>query len=218
MSDPVDVWALRLSEEHDDRRGPARRGLLSEILGSYGLGTPELDRTCRLCGHPDHGKPRLVGSSDLDLSIAHTGSALAVAVGRRHTVGIDVETMDRLRFDLRSARGVFTTAESALLARGKDWRLSTLALWTRKEAVLKAIGWGLTYPLDEVRVADPGTAIFDGTAFELEVEGEAFGVVTFLLATNEVLSIAAARPWPGVRWAGVGKPSVPGSPSVQVPS
>lgn len=201
MSDPVDVWALRLPEEDEDRRGPARRGLVSEILGSYGLGMPELDRACRLCGHLDHGKPRLIASSDLDLSIAHARSALAVAVGRGQTVGIDVETTDRLRFDLRSARGVFTTGESALLARAEDWRLSTLALWTRKEAVLKATGWGLTYPLDQVRVADLGTEMFDGTAFELEVDGQAFGVATFLLATGEVLSLAAASPWPGVRWA-----------------
>ena len=201
VSDPVDVWVLRLTEDDHDRHGAASGGLLAEVLRNYGMGTPELDRRCRLCGHPDHGKPRLVGSADLDLSITHAGSTLVVAVGRSHTVGIDVETADRLRFDLRSAGGVFTTAESALIAREQHWRLSTVALWTRKEAVLKAIGWGLAYPLDEVRVAAPGTAVFDGTAFEVEVDGEAFGVATFLLASGEVLSVAAASPWPGVRWA-----------------
>ena len=201
VSDPVDVWVLRLTEDDHDRHGAARSAVLLQVLRNYGVRTPELDRRCRLCGHPEHGKPCLVGSCDLELSTAHTRSAVAVAVGRGHTVGIDVETTDRLRFDLRSARGVFTTAESALIAREQDWRLATLALWTRKEAVLKAIGWGLAYPLAEVRVAALGTAVFGGTAYEVEVEGEAFGVTTFLLASGEVLSVAAASPWPGVRWA-----------------
>lgn len=200
MTDGVDVWVLRLAGEHEDRRAAAGADLLAEVVRSYGLGRPELDRTCRLCGHADHGKPRLVGVPDLDLSVAHAGSALAVAVGRGCTVGVDVESMDRLRFDLRPAQGMFSAAEGAVLAGEEDWRLPTLAVWTRKEAVLKAIGWGLAYPLDQVTVAEPGTVMLDGEVFELEVEGDAFGVATFLLGGGEVLSVAAATPWPGLRW------------------
>ena len=198
MIGPVDVWAQRL----DDDGAPAREAFLSEVVGSYGLGPPRSDRNCRLCGHPDHGKRRLVGSSGLDLSVAHAGSVIAVAVGRGRTVGVDVETMDRLRVDLRSAGSVFTAAESTLLAKAEDWPRLTLAVWTRKEAVVKATGWGLVYPLDEVAVADPGTAILDGDVFEVEVEGATFGVATFVLGGGEVLSVAATTPWPDVRWRG----------------
>ena len=206
MSDPVDVWAVRLPGEEDQRRASARADLLWQVARSYGLGPPELDRTCRLCGHPDHGKPHLVGAPDFDISIAHAASALAVAVGRGHTVGVDIETMERLRFDLRSARGVFSPAESAVLAREQDWRVATLALWTRKEAVVKAIGWGLVHPLDQVTVTDSRTSMLDGEVFELEVEGTAFGVATFVLDGGEVLSVAATSPWPGVRWRSVAPP------------
>lgn len=200
---PVDVWTRRLPDGDPDRRARGREDLLSEVVRSYGLGSARLDRRCRLCGHSDHGKPRLVDSAEFDLSIAHAGAALVVAVGRGSTVGVDVETTDRLRFDLRSAGGVFSASESVLLAQAKDWRLLSLALWTRKEAVVKATGWGLVYPLDQVTVAGPGTAVFDGDVFELEVEEGAFGVATYVLRDGEVLSIAAASPWPGVRWCGV---------------
>jgi phosphopantetheinyl transferase (holo-ACP synthase) len=206
VSEPVDVWALRLPAGADQRRASARANLLSEVVGNYGLGA-ELDRTCRLCGHPDHGKPHLVGAPDFDLSLAHAGPTMAVAIGRGRTVGVDVETMDRLRFDLRSARGVFTPPESAVLAKEPDWRLPTLALWTRKEAVVKAIGRGLAHPLDRVTVADPGTSMLDGEVFELEVEGAAFAVATFVLGGGEVLSVATTIPWPGVRWRDMARSS-----------
>lgn len=198
MNGPVDIWARHLS----DGGAPAQQAFVSEIVESYGLGPPRFDRTCRLCGHPSHGKPRLVGSSDLDLSLAHAGSFVAVAVGRGRTVGVDVETADRLRFDLRSARGVFSAAESAALAGADDWPRLTLALWTRKEAVVKAIGWGLAYPLPEVTVANRATPVLDGEVFPVEVEGDVFGVATFVLSGGEVLSVVATTPWPGVRWRG----------------
>jgi 4'-phosphopantetheinyl transferase len=200
VNDPVDLWAVRLPDRDGDRRARARQDLLSEVVRSYGLPTAELDRTCRFCGDPRHGKPRLVGSPDVDLSIAHAGSLLVVAAGRGRTVGVDVETIDRLRVDLRPARGIFTASESAALVDADDWRLLTLTLWTRKEAVLKAIGRGLAHPLDQVPVTDPATSVLDGEVFDVEVEGSALGVATFMVGNGEVLSVAAARPWPGVRW------------------
>ncbi len=198
MNAPVDVWVRR----RPNGGAPDRAAFLAEVVESYGLGPPRFDRTCRICGHPNHGKPRLVGSSDLDLSLAHAGSLVAVAVGRGRTVGVDVETRDRLRVDLRSAGGVFTGAESALVAQAEDWTLLTLALWTRKEAVVKAIGWGLAYPLNEVTVADPATPILEGEVFEVEVAADVFTVATLVLSGGEVLSIAVNAPWPGVRWRG----------------
>ncbi len=194
MSAPVDVW-VRVPD--GDAWG--RERFLSEVVQTYGM-TPRFDRTCRLCGHPDHGKPHLVGSSDLDVSLARAGPVAVVAVGQRRTVGVDVETVDRLRVDLRSAAGVFSAEESVVLSQASDWRLLTLVLWTRKEAVVKATGKGLTYPLDQVTVAGRGTALLDGQVFEVDVEGDSFGVATFMLGGGEVVSLAVTTPWPGVRW------------------
>ena len=48
-----------------------------------------VDRECDQCGRP-HGRPRVTGS-DIQVSVAHSGDVVAVALTRLAPVGIDVE-------------------------------------------------------------------------------------------------------------------------------
>jgi 4'-phosphopantetheinyl transferase len=122
-----------------------------------------LDRTCRQCGRP-HGKPAVRGGA-LELSVAHSGDLVAVAVAAA-PVGVDVERLDGRRYELGGgdldsvARMVLAEPERAALAAvhpsGRD--RAFLVAWTRKEAVTKATGDGLRVPFGDIVVATDAAA------------------------------------------------------------
>jgi 4'-phosphopantetheinyl transferase len=122
-----------------------------------------LDRTCRHCGRP-HGKPA-VRSGDIELSVAHSGDLVAVAVAAA-PVGVDVEQLDGRGYELGGgdpdalARVVLADEERAALAAvGPSGRARAfLVAWTRKEAVTKATGDGMRVPFSDVVVATDAAA------------------------------------------------------------
>jgi 4'-phosphopantetheinyl transferase len=110
-------------------------------------GSVSVDRRCGDCGGP-HGRP-LVPGSDLDVSVAHSGSRVAVAVSSVGAVGVDIEHRAAGRL-LPAAEQVLTGSEP--LSRPEDF----LTYWCRKESVVKATGDGLRISLRKVVVSAPG--------------------------------------------------------------
>ena len=114
-----------------------------------------VDRRCRSCG-AQHGKPRLPAHPDLDVSIAHAGEHVAVALACGPRVGVDVE---RLRdIDASAlAQSTFARDEAAALAAlpAVEREAAFLRLWTRKESIVKALGVGIT---DDFAAVSPQTA------------------------------------------------------------
>ena len=107
-----------------------------------------LDRRCSRCGRP-HGRPHLHGTG-LQLSIAHSGDVVAIALTRVAAAGVDVEELRD--FDHAAlARRVLSPAEASGVASSADF----LRCWARKEALLKATGDGLAAPLGEVDLGSP---------------------------------------------------------------
>jgi 4'-phosphopantetheinyl transferase len=114
-------------------------------------------------GHPDpaslqfsytaHGKPELAGphAGKLHFNLSHTDALLVLAVDRRHAVGVDVEAVTRNVELLALAKRYFAAHEYAELAELDEsaQRERFFALWTLKEAWLKARGLGLHIPLDD---------------------------------------------------------------------
>jgi phosphopantetheinyl transferase len=106
---------------------------------------------CGLRFEPDtSGRPVLVGAPPgMDVNVAHTaGAALVGVVGEGH-IGVDIELLRAVRGGLERYRGGFSSAEWATIEEAPDPDAQLLTIWTRKEAVLKAIGVGL-----RVRLAD----------------------------------------------------------------
>lgn len=131
------------------------RRVLGARLGMEPSRVP-LDRTCPECGEP-HGRPRL--RRPIHISVSHAGTRVAVAVGPL-PVGVDVERVDPA-LDLGPlAAAALTDGERAALGRlpPGDRAGGFLALWTRKEAVLKATGDGLNVDPRRVAVSDPAAA------------------------------------------------------------
>ncbi|WP_341988590.1 4'-phosphopantetheinyl transferase superfamily protein [Azorhizobium sp. AG788] len=105
-----------------------------------------------------HGRPEIARAFDdplLRFNLSHSRGLVAVAVTERRDVGIDVEAVDPSRLSLDLAAATFAPAEVAYV-RGLSpaQRPEALfALWTLKEAYIKAVGQGLSLPLDSFAIA-----------------------------------------------------------------
>lgn len=133
------------------------RALLRMLLGSY-LRTNA--PTLRF-GHNEFGKPHLMSQDDsctIQFNVSHSGCAAAYAFAKTGRVGIDIE-------ELRS----FSNAQTIVrehLSGNEQWQYERLpdavkfrafyVGWTRKEALSKAVGLGLSLPLTSFDVSmDP---------------------------------------------------------------
>jgi len=98
------------------------------------------------------GKPALPGCG-IEFSITHSGTAVFAAFCRGIPVGIDIEKEDRYT-DLHALSDLFHPAERAelLVLSMRQARTAFFRCWTRKEAIVKALGKGLSNPLSGFRV------------------------------------------------------------------
>jgi 4'-phosphopantetheinyl transferase len=127
------------------------RLVLAEAVGrpAASLG---FDRTCRCGGQ--HGKPRLPGGPAF--SMTHAGDVVGVAVHPGGPVGLDVERVRELT-DLAGMAGhVCSPAETAPDAP------AFFTLWTRKEALVKATGDGMSTPMNAITVGPGGVREWTG--------------------------------------------------------
>lgn len=109
----------------------------------------------------NYGKPKLApvhGSADLDFNLSHSGALALYAFTSGRAVGVDVELIREIPDIDDLAERFFSPTEIASLKAFPVAQRSSafLACWTRKEAFIKALGQGLTCPLDAFDVTiDP---------------------------------------------------------------
>ena len=105
-------------------------------------------------GLPGRRRREAVPGSDptLSFNLSHTRQLVACAIAAGAPVGIDVERAARLADAGAIAGRYFSPFEVASLARCRDdaHKLRFLELWTLKESFVKAVGVGLTMPLDSM--------------------------------------------------------------------
>jgi len=145
--------AERFHFERDRNRFIARRGVLREILGRY-LGIES--STLRFV-HGKNGKPRLAekfASGDIEFSLSHSNGVALYGFTRGRQIGVDIENIhDFPEMDQVSGQ-VFSRSEHESL-RGLTGSKKTdvfFKCWTRKEALGKATGEGVTLPMDRISV------------------------------------------------------------------
>jgi 4'-phosphopantetheinyl transferase len=131
----------------------ASRAALRSILGRY-LGIPAANVAM---SNDANGKPRLVDAQnvgDLRFNLAHSGELALVAVALGFDVGADVERLRPVDQCQEIAARYFHPAEQSWLQAVEPERRSAafLRCWTRKEAVVKALGVGITHRLDGLDV------------------------------------------------------------------
>ncbi len=107
-----------------------------------------------------HGKPHIEGCP-IRFNLSHSENLGLLAVTREMEVGVDIEHIDPRRAGNDIATRFFTPAEQQQLGRyTNDERITAFfRAWSRKEAVIKALGEGLACPLDSFDVSlDPHDA------------------------------------------------------------
>ncbi len=130
------------------------RGTLRTLLGSYQSQPADELRFA----YSEYGRPRLadgVGSEPIEFNISHSGGIVLLAFSRLHRLGIDVEQVRKDFDSLEIAESYFSQSERAVLrSLPADMRQeSFFRCWTRKEAFIKALGEGLSHPLDAFDVS-----------------------------------------------------------------
>ncbi len=144
-------------------------------------------------GRPEVSGPR--GATAPPFNLAHTHGLLACLVAGVPECGVDVERLDRAgALDAIAARH-FAPAEAAALAALAEGerRRRFFALWTLKEAYLKARGAGLSLGLDRV-LLDP-TRRPVGLAFAAGLDDDPASWQLELLAPgpHHLLAVALRR-------------------------
>lgn len=99
-----------------------------------------------------YGKPFCPGVS-ADFSISHSGSMVWVALCRCASVGIDVERIRPLPDAAELTSQLHPQEQKDLLSLPPaELQTAFYRCWTRKEAVIKAVGMGLSMPLQSFSV------------------------------------------------------------------
>jgi len=153
LPDEERTRAARFHLAADRERFLAARGVLREILARY-LNTTAACLRLRL---GSSGKPFLLDHGHLRFNISHTGGTMLVAVAREREIGVDIERLDAHVATEELAETTLSMPERRVLnrLRGESRRGAFLAFWTRKEALVKADGRGLSLQLPDIDVSSP---------------------------------------------------------------
>jgi 4'-phosphopantetheinyl transferase len=128
--------------------------LLRRLLARYACLLPEEIEF----GYTKFGKPYLQqrpGSERIDFNLSHSGKVVLIGVTKNLPVGVDVEKIKPLADMSQIAARYFSDSEQSDLSTlsGAARTAAFYHCWTRKEAVIKASGEGLSMPLDTFRVS-----------------------------------------------------------------
>lgn len=151
LSSDEKARADRFHFDRHRRRFIVGRAVLRHLLASA-TGTPP-ERVAFDYG--EHGKPALRDHEELPFNLSNSSELAAIAVGGDQPLGVDVEKIRPMDDGRAIAERFFSASEVAAFERlaQDDRDTGFFRCWTRKEAYIKAIGDGLTMPLDRFDVA-----------------------------------------------------------------
>ena len=154
LSDDELAKSQRFHFEKDRYLYIAARGALRQILSGYLGQEPEQLRF----EYNAYGKPRALqnpGCNHIEFSLSHSGDTALYSVAGHRSTGVDVERINN-RIDTELiARRFFSEAETKVIESATETRRKALffQIWSRKEAVLKAMGTGISFPMEQLDVS-----------------------------------------------------------------
>lgn len=168
----------------------ALRGLLAKRTG-------ERPNRLRFSSGPA-GKPQL-DTGSLQFNLSHSGTHALIAIGTHAPVGIDLEVLEHAAQRAGELSDVFCPQEQLEIAalRSCDRPLASYRCWTRKEAVLKAVGCGFQVAPSDIRVSTgPQACLLDSR--HPAVDPAAWSLLALDLPGAWTGAVAVAGPMPAV--------------------
>lgn len=161
LSEDERTRSERFYLERDKNRFIVGRGLLRTILGSYlGINGSQL----QFC-YGEHGKPILTETSvvnPLSFNLSHSHELVLYAISHQQEIGVDVEYIRPICQVEQLAEHCFSEREKVIFHQlHPSQKLAAFFnCWTSKEAYLKATGYGLVFPMDQLDISlSPGEPV-----------------------------------------------------------
>lgn len=157
------VRSERYFQEADRERSVASRGILRVMLSAYtGWEAGRLSLAQNPAGKPGLARVRrdelaFPEDEDWQFNVSHSGEFLLFGITVGREVGVDIEQIREIEVQAVVSR-FFHRDEIAWLNEQPDMLGAFYALWSGKEAVIKAMGLGLQFEL-------PAFAVKCGTAW-----------------------------------------------------
>lgn len=127
----------------------AHASLLGKHILQYAVKAHRQSYTLDAIHYTAANRPYFPDNRD-DFNISHSGTLVVCAMANDNSIGIDVERAVPL--SIEDFRRQFSDAEWNHIHRSSDPLRTFFEYWTAKEAVLKAVGTGLT---DELHLLNP---------------------------------------------------------------
>ncbi len=185
LSEQERAQALRFHRHADQLRSIVTRATLRRILGKKLMRSPG---KLQFSINP-HGKPYLFGDTNLEFNVSHAGQFALIALSAYGQIGVDIEDCSRpVDFESLSQYVFTATEQRSRLSTSEDF----IRRWVAKEAVMKALGVGITEHLRDVSVIPDCT-----DEYNVECENrEWLGVKAWSLAApvDYAAALAARHP------------------------
>ncbi|MEL3970723.1 4'-phosphopantetheinyl transferase superfamily protein [Rossellomorea oryzaecorticis] len=139
------------------RENPNKKGVAASLLGDVLIRKGISDLTGKRLydiklERNKHGKPQLKEGCGLHFNLSHSANYI-IAAFSEYRIGVDIERIRNI--NLKIARNMFTQEEYDYITKTSSDKMKLMhfyQIWTLKESYMKAVGKGLTLPLDSFSV------------------------------------------------------------------
>jgi len=152
LSDLERSRATKFPIELDRNRFTAARSALRTVIASC----IKTDPRELFFAISEHGKPYLEGNSGFQFNLTHCEALAGIAISTSGAVGLDCERLVSMDDMAAFCKRICSSKELEIIHGLENEHLVKVLfqIWTRKEAILKAIGLGLHYPLRKLTALD----------------------------------------------------------------
>lgn len=150
-----DILCQKVSKERRDRLSNEMnhyniQSLFTELLLRYELNSILGIREKDIIFHYNKfGKPSLIGEPKIEFNLSHSGSWILCGLSNSE-IGIDIQKIGECKLNIAKKFYTINEYSNLLLLEKKDATKKFYEYWTLKESYIKAIGKGLSIPLNTV--------------------------------------------------------------------
>lgn len=217
--DEIHVWRVSLAQTESclqslqqtlstDERTKADRFRFpkdrSQFIVSRGALRAILSRYLNISSHilrfdyNPYGKPSLIvtqGGNTLRFNLSHSQGMALIAITKNRDIGVDIEGINPNFSCLEIAEKFFSPLENSVLRSLPEHLQATafFTCWTRKEAYIKAVGKGLSIPLNQFDVSlAPGEPAALLNVEENPEEASKWSLIELFPSSDMVAAVAVA--------------------------